>query len=287
MKNLIASIILTIVFVLPFQVLADSDHDPSNNSGNSTNVFNSSNLVHFTLDDEKYIDDIPFNTELVSTQMYFGNSYLNPMENNFQLNDETYVNDIPFDTERVYWECRFNQNCGAVDFASVSMDEESYIDDIPFNTQKMFAMSIPTYGMAETQLKEFKIEEEEYIDDIPFNTEDYVADSIGYENKEESYSITSFVLDEEEYIDDIPWDTQQLFAELMLYPNYLGNQREEGMVLVSFHYNEDGYIEVDMVNGSSEELKNHVVETLEDVRLTRGIVSIGKEYNARFDFKLK
>lgn len=253
MKNIVAYIILAIVFVLPMQVLANSDHDPNENAGNSTPVITNSSLVLFTLEDEKYIDDIPFNTELVSTQMYFGNSYLNPMENNFQLNDEEYINDIPFDTEKIYWACSFNQNCGSVDPASVTLEDEDYIDD------------------------------------IPFNTEDHVADSIGYEKnkKEDEFSISSFNLDEEEYIDDIPWDTQHLFADLMLYPYKVGGDRQEGMVLVSFHYNEDGYIEVDMVNGSSDEFKNHVVETLEDIRLTRGIVSIGKEYIARFDFKLK
>ena len=251
MKNIVASIILAIVFVLPFQVLADSDHDPNENTGNSTPVNTNSSLVHFTLDDEQYIDDIPFSTELVSAQMYFGNSYLNPMENNFQLYDEEYINDIPFDTEKIYWACSFNQNCGSIDPESVTLEDENYIDD------------------------------------IPFNTEDYASDSIGCENKENEFSITSFNLDEEEYIDDIPWDTQQLFADLMLYPNKVGGDRQEGMVLVSFHYNENGYIEVDMVNGSSDELKDHVVETLEDMRLTRGIVSIGKEYIARFDFKLK
>ena len=167
MKNIVASIILAIVFVLPFQVLADSDHDPNENTGNSTPVNTNSSLVHFTLDDEQYIDDIPFSTELVSAQMYFGNSYLNPMENNFQLYDEEYINDIPFDTEKIYWACSFNQNCGSIDPESVTLEDENYIDD------------------------------------IPFNTEDYASDSIGCENKENEFSITSFNLDEEEYIETL------------------------------------------------------------------------------------
>ena len=61
----------------------------------------------------------------------------------------------------------------------------------------------------------------------------------------------------------------------------------EGSVLVTFHYNEDGYIEVEVAESKCNYLKNYVKETLEDIRLTKGIVTVGKDYTARFDFILK
>jgi len=286
MKKLSPVILIILALTLPFQVLAHNDHDPTNESNHGEYSLTNPYQVKFTLEEEAYIDDIPFNTEVVTDEMFWGYAYLNPTNNKYLLEDEDFVNDIPFDTEKVYWECMFNCSEKAVDLASLNLDEETYIDDIPFNTQKIFAISTPSYIIADKQLKEFKLEEEGYIDDIPFNTEEYVIDSLDSE-KEEEFSITSFNLDDEDYIDDIPWDTREVFADIMSYPENARGANVEGMVLVSFHYNEDGYIEVDMVNASDDKLKDHVIDTLEDVRLTKGIVAVGKEYIARFDFKLK
>jgi len=243
MKKVIFSIIVSLVFVFACDVLAHNDNDP---------VIDAGVYKHSVAE--------------------------------FGLEEEAYINDIPFNTEKIYWRAMFKHSEEVVDLASLNLGDEAYIDDIPFNTLSICAEYLIDAG---SQLSEFELEEEEYIDDIPFNTEDYVADSIEKDNKEEEFSITSFILEDEEYIDDIPWSTREVFADLMSYPHDAQKKQLEGMVLVSFHYNEDGYIEVDMVNGSSDELKDYVVDTLEDVRLTQGIVSIGKEYLARFDFKLK
>ena len=46
------------------------------------------------MEEEAYIDDMPFNTEIV-TGIY---TYNNAVSVEFQLNDEAYVDDIPFNT---------------------------------------------------------------------------------------------------------------------------------------------------------------------------------------------
>lgn len=75
----------------------------------------------FDLEDEPYIEDIPFNTcEIVistSTENTFSADYL--------LANEEYIDDIPFDTEEIAMS------------SFLHMDEEEYIDDIPFNTRKV------------------------------------------------------------------------------------------------------------------------------------------------------
>ena len=56
------------------------------------------------------------------------------------------------------------------------------------------------------------------------------------------------------------------------------------MEIVSFSYDEDGYIVVNGVNASCNLLKDFIVNQIENIRLTKGIVSIGAEYLARFNF---
>ena len=109
--------------------------------------------MNFDLDEEEYVDDIPFNTNTmigfdldtnkdskisspnfeVRQKMMVVSSILNI---NFEMKDEEYINDIPFNTESIvnndpiYLNTAFNKVLN-VDF---QMEEESYIDDIPFNT---------------------------------------------------------------------------------------------------------------------------------------------------------
>lgn len=236
-------------------VRAGSDHDPAKQPGSCEKFIADPMLVKFCLDDERYIDDIPFNTKEVYREAC--------CEHGFTGN-------------------------GFVDFM---LEEEAYIDDIPFNTGSVAESVI--YGSMHEFVEEipFELEEEEYIDDIPWekdeNSVDSLIDNEKEKIKEEEYIITSFVLDDEEYIDDIPWDTQRLLANVMKYPEPARKYNMEGMVLVSFSYGEDGYINVNAVNASNDELKDHVVSQLEEIRLSRGIVDTHKEYIARFDFKLR
>lgn len=206
----------------------------------------------------------------------------------YSLEEESYIDDIPFDTEKIYKRaCCYYKHYGRYT-ADLTLSDEDYIEDIPFNTVEIASSVMNASFLTRPCQQTFFMPEEFYIDDIPFNTEDVVADSLEKEeNKKESYTITSFNLRDEEYIDDIPWDTQELFAEMIRYPEFARKCNMEGSVLVTFHYNEDGYIEVEVAESKCNYLKNYVKETLEDIRLTKGIVTVGKDYTARFDFILK
>lgn len=92
----------------------------------------------YNFKEENYINDIPFNTELLF------HSFMSP---EFNFEEEAFINDIPFNTALL------------VNFEM----EESYIDDIPFSTNEIVA--------AESTQKDFQMDEEAFIDDIPFNTE--------------------------------------------------------------------------------------------------------------------
>ena len=87
-----------------------------------------------TLEDENYINDIPFSTKNV-----YDSLMLNSFPNNFQLDDETYINDIPFDTEKIYYERIALQNDKKFN------TEEEYIDDIPFDTYLVSISSFEYY----------------------------------------------------------------------------------------------------------------------------------------------
>lgn len=95
----------------------------------------------FNFNDEAYIDDIPFNTEMVF------HTIINP---EFNFEEEAFINDIPFNTALL------------VNFEM----EENYIDDIPFSTNEIV--------IATTLKEDFPMDEEDYINDIPFNTESIV-----------------------------------------------------------------------------------------------------------------
>lgn len=168
------------------------------------------------------------------------------------------------------------------------LDEEDYINDIPFNTEKEFQKAVGGDDFTGTDYIHFTLDDENYIDDIPWGQEEIFFDSLFEKNmpEEKDYMITSFILEEENYINDIPWETRQIFAKKIKYPEEAKKCNLEGMVLINFSYDEDGYIVVNGVNASCNLLKDFIVNQIENIRLTKGIVSVGAEYVARFDFKI-
>ena len=89
----------------------------------------------FEMPEEKYIDDIPFDTEQIAKQVL----YAQAVSQEFDMEEETYVDDIPFNTDslsKVY----LSEKALAEDF---EMEEEAYINDIPFSTAQIVqSMSI-------------------------------------------------------------------------------------------------------------------------------------------------
>jgi len=94
----------------------------------STNMF----AEGFEMEQEQYIDDIPFNTEEIASQIILENA----INQDFSINEEN-VNDIPFNTfdiaSRKLYELALVK-----DF---DLEEEAYIEDIPFNTQLIVSQS--------------------------------------------------------------------------------------------------------------------------------------------------
>jgi len=88
----------------------------------STNMF--ANI--FEMEQEQYIDDIPFNTEKVASQIILENA----INQEFSLTEEN-INDIPFNTYEVASE-KLYELAMAKDF---DLEEEAFVEDIPFDTQ--------------------------------------------------------------------------------------------------------------------------------------------------------
>lgn len=81
----------------------------------------------FKLNDEAYISDIPFNTELIF------NSLMNDPRQTVsaELTEESYIDDIPFDTRTIYSDVVANKT------NKPALSAESYVDDIPFSTEQV------------------------------------------------------------------------------------------------------------------------------------------------------
>lgn len=84
----------------------------------------------------------------------------------------------------------------------------------------------------------------------------------------------------------IPMDTRNSINDVLTYPVFAQDEQRNDVVVVSFTYTEDGYLQVLSINSSDEKLNPYITKKLEKIRLRNGSVTIGKEYNAKFQFKL-
>lgn len=114
-----------------------------------TNVFADSTKF----EEKQYIDDIPFDTEMVVNEM---------LNSEFYFEDEAYIDDIPFNTARIAANYKFTKATSVL----FEPEDETYIDDIPFST----GMVAKRYAYVTAVSIEFQLNDESYIDDIPFDT---------------------------------------------------------------------------------------------------------------------
>ena len=95
----------------------------------TTNIF----AGGFEMENEEYINDIPFNTEKIAGQMILDYA----LSTEFSIEEES-VNDIHFDTDERGTE-KMQEIAMQKDF---EIQEESYINDIPFNTNFIASQSV-------------------------------------------------------------------------------------------------------------------------------------------------
>ncbi|MCB2219534.1 MAG: hypothetical protein KQI35_03990 [Bacteroidetes bacterium] len=87
-------------------------------------------------------------------------------------------------------------------------------------------------------------------------------------------------------VGSIPLDTKNSISEKLTYPKFAQDDQRTDVVVVSFTYTEEGFLKVLSLNSSDEELNPYIISKLENIRLKNGTVTIGKEYYAKFQFKL-
>ena len=103
--------------------------------------------------EEAFIDDIPFDTEMVVNNL---------MVTEYDFEDEAYIDDLPFDTKKVTDEMANSKNL-EIEFTT---EDETYINDIPFSTESV----ITNYEYNQAINIIFEMPEENDVDDIPFKT---------------------------------------------------------------------------------------------------------------------
>ncbi len=84
----------------------------------------------------------------------------------------------------------------------------------------------------------------------------------------------------------IPTDTRNSMYNELQYPKFAQDDQKQDLVVISFTYKEDGFMQVLSINSSDQELNQYIISKLENIRLKDGSVTIGKAYNAKFHFKL-
>jgi hypothetical protein len=83
----------------------------------------------YSMKAEAYIDDVPFNTEVIVKKHLSEEA----MTDTFELPGEAYIDDVPFNTEAIYKE--YNSNCAMQQVFEIA--DEEYINDFPLNTFKI------------------------------------------------------------------------------------------------------------------------------------------------------
>lgn len=115
------NITIAAISLLIITVLAAGRYASAETTGKDTLTLNSvySMTAGISVEDEAYINDIPFDTRSIAIE-----SILTGME----PSEEAYVNDIPFDTEVI---------AASNNLMKIKPEEELYINDIPFNTTEI------------------------------------------------------------------------------------------------------------------------------------------------------
>lgn len=122
-----------------------------------------SSTTSVILDDESYIDDIPFNT-LTIYKSYRTSVAL--LSSGKELQEEAYIDDIPFNTAAIS-----DSKSLVKKDSTVFLTDEQYVDDIPFNT----AMIASEYAASNSDQPMFSaLSPEPEAEDIPFSTSDVV-----------------------------------------------------------------------------------------------------------------
>ncbi|MCD4679002.1 MAG: hypothetical protein K8S00_01315 [Bacteroidales bacterium] len=140
-------------------------------------------------------------TILLSLIMSFNTTSAFVQEMDFELEEEEYIDDIPFKTAAVIstiivdydtseseedlsansFETKKNNEVYLASKMEFNLEEEEYVDDIPFNTRKIFnAMVNFDENDMNIIVQDFCLANEEYVDDIPFDTKQIIHDRLIY-----------------------------------------------------------------------------------------------------------
>ncbi|MCD4745767.1 MAG: hypothetical protein K8R58_05665 [Bacteroidales bacterium] len=156
----------------------------------------------------------------------------------------------------------------------IKLNNVQDIDNISFIATTPFE----DYFKSPLFIQEYSLKNEQLLDDTTINTKKI--------KKSESENLTIIKIEDEENINNIPFDTRKVFRQKISYPEFARKMKIEGIVCVCFTYNEFGYLDVLSTNSSHDELNKYIIDQLSGIRLRNGSVKVGKEYFAKFNFKI-
>ncbi len=140
-------------------------------------------------------------TVFLAFLMSFYSAFASVQEVDSALQDEEYVNDIPFKTHAIVSSLNSNLDTilpkdknRAEDILMIcsnglylsstiesAMHEEENIEDNAFDTREIFSTNV-NFNENDNNviIQDFYLVEEEYVDDIPFDTKQLIADRLAY-----------------------------------------------------------------------------------------------------------
>ncbi len=145
------------------------------------------------LEDEAYVNDIPFDTWRISQVSY-------PPD--LVLAEEGYVDDIPFNTAEIAGKALLKK--------VIKQQEESSVNDIPFNTKKIYDEVLLGRFIAKWQ-------DERNVNDIPFNT-CIIAGSTNCVTGVSLFLNNDFIIDMQKYMEDFDLKIKGLETLSLEYP---------------------------------------------------------------------
>lgn len=98
MKTLINNTVRALlIYALPILFVASALLGFNLGYAPSEDLSENKDSIEFVMEEEAYIDDIPFDTEKIAQRALYNES----QKETYQFEDEAYIDDIPFDTEEI------------------------------------------------------------------------------------------------------------------------------------------------------------------------------------------
>lgn len=140
---------------------------------NAENNKTTSHDQEVKLQEEPYVDDVPFDTKAVVESLKNKNKQQATTE--VRLPEEEYVDDVTIDTRQVVLEHYMNaKEITKVVITSIKKSIQEFCDKGYIKNNQLNLVNLYVDLLTEDKSYDVSLPEEEYVDDVPFSTKEVV-----------------------------------------------------------------------------------------------------------------